>query len=70
MREGMPAGHAINTVILGGNGSFDGKDILLFVLLDRLIQMRFERLAACCAQQVVIFQSNAVQDDIRGERSC
>ena len=68
MRERMTAAHAVDAVVLRAGSAFDGQDVLALVLLDCLLEMCLERLAAGSGKQMIVFERNLAQDDVRSIR--
>ena len=68
VRERMTAAHAVDAVVLRAGSAFDGQDVLALVLLDRLFEMCLERLAAGSGKQMIVFERNLAQDDVRSVR--
>ena len=68
MRERMTAAHAVDAVVLRAGSSFDGQDVLALVLLDGFLEMGLERLAAGSGKQMIVFECDLAQDDIRSVR--
>ena len=68
MLKRMPARHAGVGLIAGCDRALDCENVLAVVFLDRLLEMRFERLSAACTEHMAVLERNAAQHEIGCER--